>query len=185
MKRFALLSLVVIALAAVPVAFGDDGNGSTPTGQPTTTTTAPATTSQQSGARGAIGVGMRLEILRLRFRIVELRWALHCGPRGNAPADKCTAFAQRVEDRLTTLDGKVQAKIADLQSCTPDSTDAKCKNADKKIALLQKVDTRLQAAIQKVQDWLNGHSSPSSGGSSDSALDQAAQDLGQVAGSNG
>ena len=38
-------------------------------------------------------------------------------------------------------------------------------NADKKIALLQKVDTRLQAAMQNVQDWLNGHGSPSSDGS--------------------
>ena len=76
-----------------------------------------------------------------------------------------------------------QAKITDLQGCTPDSTDANCKNADKKIALLQKVDTRLQAAMQKVQDWLNGHGSPSSDGSTDdSALDQAAQDLGRVAG---
>jgi hypothetical protein len=44
------------------------------------------------------------------------------------------------------------------------------------------VDTRVQAALQNVQGWLNGNGSTPS---DDAALDQAAQDLGQVAGSNG
>ena len=90
-------------------------------------------------------------------------------------------------DRLTKLDGKVQAKLAELKACTPDSTDPKCKNADKKIAVLTRVDTHLQNVIQKLQDWLDGKSSgDTSSASSDSALDQAASSLGQTAaGSNG
>src|SRR5205085_8940663 len=113
----------------------------------------------------------RLEILRLRLGIVRLRWALHC--RGdNASSDTCVAFAQKVEDHLKTLDGKVQQRIDDLKSCTSDSTDQKCKNADKKIAFLTKVDTHLQKLIANVQAWLDGKTPSET--STDSALDQAA-----------
>jgi ArsR family metal-binding transcriptional regulator len=130
---------------------------------------------------------MRVEILRLRMQIVQLRFRLHCGQNGNASHERCVAFAQKLVDRLTKLDGKVQAKLAELKACTPDSTDPKCRNADKKIAVLTRVDTHLQNVIQKLQDWLNGtSSSDSSAPSSDSALDQAASSLGQAAaGSNG
>jgi hypothetical protein len=177
MKRFAPLALIVLALAIVPAAFADD---STPA--PTQPIAAPATQPAQQNA-GRPGIRMRVEILRLRMRIVELRFRLHCGQNGNASHDKCVAFAQKVEDRLTKLDGNVQAKLAELKACTPDSTDAKCKNADKKIEVLSKVDTYLQNVIQKVQAWLSG--TPSSA-SSDSALDQAAASLSQAAaGSNG
>jgi hypothetical protein len=175
MKRFAPLALIVLALAVVPVALADGSNPSQ---------TAPT----QAGAAGRAGVQLRVEILRLRLQIVQLRFRLHCGPNGKASQDRCVAFAQKVESRLTTLDGNVQQKIADLKSCTPDSTDAKCKNADKKIALLTKVDTHLQSAIQKVQDWLNGKGSSSGStqpSDSDGALDAAAGSLGQAAGSNG
>jgi hypothetical protein len=177
MKRFAPLALIVLALAIVPAAFADD---TTP--PPTQPTAAPATQPAQQDA-GRPGIRMRVEILRLRMRIVELRFRLHCGQNGNASHDKCVAFAQKVEDRLTKLDGNVQAKLAELKACTPDSTDPKCKNADKKIDVLTKVDAYLQNVIQKVQDWLNGSSSSAS---SDSALDQAANGLSQAAaGSNG
>jgi hypothetical protein len=177
MKRFAPLALIVLALAIVPAAFADD---TTPA--PTQPTAAPATQPAQQNA-GRPGIRMRIEILRLRLRIVELRFRLHCGQNGNASHDKCVAFAQKVEDRLTKLDGNVQAKLAELKACTPDSTDPKCKNADKKIDVLTKVDAYLQNVIQKVQDWLNGSSSSAS---SDSALDQAANGLSQAAaGSNG
>jgi hypothetical protein len=166
MKRFAPLALVVLALALVPAALAD---------------TTPAPTTQPSARSN---VQLRLEILRLRVQIVKLRFRLHCGPHGEAPQDRCVAFAQRVEDRLTTFDGNVQKKIADLQSCTADSTDAKCKNADKMIALLQKIDTRVQTAIANVQKWLDGQNSTSS--TSDSSLDQAAAGLSQAAtGANG
>ena len=87
--------------------------------------------------------------------------------------------------RLQKIDANVQAKLAELKACTPDSTDAKCKNAARKIAVLTKLDTRLQNAIQKLQDYLDGKSSTPTDPSSDSALDQAANQLGQVAGSNG
>ena len=189
MKRFAPLALVVLALALIPAAFADD---STPVPTQPTTTTAPATTppatpptGQKAGGRS--GVQLRIEILRLRLQIVQLRFRLHCGQNGNASQARCVAFAQKVVAQLTKLDANVQAKIAELKNCTPNSTDPKCKNADKKIAVLTRVDTRLQNVIQKLNAWLNGKSSDSSSSSSsDSALDQAAAGLSQAAaGSNG
>jgi hypothetical protein len=181
MKRFAPLALIVLALAVVPAAFADDSTPAPtqPTAAPATQPAAPATRpTQQNGGRP--GIQMRIEILRLRMQIVQLRFRLHCGQNGNASHERCVAFAQKVVDHLTKLDGNVQAKLAELKACTPDSTDPKCKNADKKIAVLTRVDTHLQNVIQKLQDWLNGQSS------GDSALDQAASSLGQTAaGSNG
>jgi len=179
MKRFAPLALIVLALAVIPAAFADDG-----TTPPSTTTTTTATT--QPNAGGKANVGLRIEILRLRLQIVRLRFRLHCGPHGNAPQDTCVAFAQKVEDRLTKLDGNVQQKLGDLKACTPDSTDAKCKNADKKITVLTRIDTHLQKVIQNIQNWINGKSSDSSSSTSDSSLDQAATNLSQAAaGANG
>lgn len=174
MKRFAPLALIVLALALVPAAFADD---TAPPAQPAAT---PAT---QTAAPGHSNIRLRLEIMRLRVRLVHLRFRLHCGPNGKAPLDKCVAFAQKVEDRLTTFDGNVQKKIDDLKACTSDSTDAKCKNADKKIELLTTIDTRVQKAIQNVQSWIDGKGSTTSGTApgSDSALDQAASNLGQAA----
>jgi hypothetical protein len=175
MKRFAPLALIVLALAIVPAAFADD---STPA--PSQPTAAPATQAPARPNAGRPGIQMRIEILRLRLQIVQLRLRLHCGQNGNASHEQCVAFAQKVVDHLTKLDRNVQAKLAELKACTHDSTDPKCKNADKKIAVLTRVDTHLQNVIQKLQDWLNGQSS------GDSALDQAASSLGQAAaGSNG
>jgi len=190
MKRFAPLALIVLALALIPAAFADD---STPVPTQPTATTAPATTTPAAtrpakpNAGGRPGVQLRLEILRLRLQIVQLRLRAHCGQNGNASHDRCVAFVQKVVAHLTKLDGNVQAKIAELKNCTPDSTDPKCKNADKKIAILTRVDTYLQNVIQKLNAWLDGKSSDSSSSSSsDSALDQAAAGLSQAAaGSNG
>ena len=159
MKRLTILACVVFALAAVPAAFADD-----------TTPVAPSAPAAQAQQRH-VAPGMRLEILRLRMQIMQLRFRLHCS--GGRNADKCRAFAQRVDDRLTKLDGNVQAKIDDLKACTTGSTDGKCKNADRKVAVLTKVDEHLQNAIQKIEDWLAGKT-----GASDSALDQAAGQLG-------
>jgi hypothetical protein len=188
MKRFAPLALIVLALAVVPAAFADDTTPAPtrPTAAPATQPAAPATRPARQNA-GRPGIQMRVEILRLRMQIVQLRFRLHCGQNGNASHERCVAFAQKLVDHLTKLDGKVQAKLAELKACTPDSTDPKCKNADKKIVVLTRVDTHLQNVIQKLQDWLNGtSSSDSSSPSSDSALDQAASSLGQAAaGSNG
>jgi len=184
MKRLAPLALVVLALALVPAALADDG-----------TNPAPASTPAASNVSHAIGARARLELLRLRVELVRLRFRVNCGPNGKASQDACTAAAQKIESRLTTIDGNVQTKLTALKACTSDSTDASCKNADKKIALLTKIDTRLQKAIQSIQSWLSGQSStstpssPSSGSSSsdpsDSGLDTAASDLSQAAGSNG
>lgn len=186
MTRFAPLALIVFALAVVPAAFAATGTpapSAPPTAAPTTTqpTTPPAT--QNAGRPGA---RMRIEILRLRLQIVQLRIRLHCGRKSNASHDTCVAFAQKVADRLTKLDDNVEQRIADLKNCTSDSTDSKCKNADKKIAVLTKLDTHLQSVIQKLQDWLNGTSSSgSTPPSPDAALDQAAAGLGQAAAGSG
>jgi hypothetical protein len=195
MKRFAPLALIVLALAVVPAAFADDG---TPAPTSPTTTTAPTTQTPPArtapagqNAGGRNGVQMRVEILRLRLQIVQLRFRLHCGQNGKASHERCVAFAQKVLDKLTKLDGNVQQKLAELKACTPDSTDPKCKNADKKIAVLTRVDTHLQKVIQALQDWLAGKSSsdgatpPSSDpANSDGALDQAAAGLSQAAASS-
>jgi len=168
------LALVVLALAAVPVALGDDG-----TNPPSTGTTPAATQGQAQGN----AVRLRLQILRDRIQLVELRFARHCGSGANGAPQQCVQFAQKIEAGLQKLDSKVQAKIQTLQSCTSTSTDQSCKNADKKIALLQKVDQRVQTLIQKAQAWLSGSSSSttSSGSStSESGLDQAAAGLGQL-----
>jgi hypothetical protein len=176
MKRFTTLALVVFALAAVPAAFADD----------TAPPTRPADTTAQQRQNGAAGnARMRVELLRLRLEIVNLRFRLHCGPNGKAPADKCHARAELMLARMQKIDAKVQAKLAELKACTPDSADARCKNAARKIEVLTKLDTRLQNAIQKLQDYLDGKSSTPTDASSDSALGQAANQLGQVAGSNG
>ena len=180
MKRFAPLALIVLALALIPAAFADDGT------TPPSTSTATTTTATQPNAGAKANVGLRIEILRLRLQIVRLRFRLHCGPHGNAPQDRCVAFAQKVEDRLAKLDGNVQQKLTDLKACTPDSADAKCKNADKKIAVLTRIDTHLQKVIQNIQNWIDGKSSDSSSSTSDSSLDQAASNLSQAAaGANG
>jgi hypothetical protein len=171
MKRLTPLALIVLALAVVPAALADDGTTPAPAGAP--------------AGQHAAHVPMRLEILRLRMQIVSLRFRLHCGPRGNAAQDRCAAFAQNALDHLQSLDGRVQAKLAELKACTADSTDATCKNADKKIAVLTRVDARLQKAIAKVQDWLNGKTT-STDSTSDSSLDVAAGALAAAAaGSNG
>jgi hypothetical protein len=193
MKRFAPLALIVLALALVPAAFADDGTPAptSPTAAPTTQPAARTAPAQQNAGRA--GVQMRVEILRLRLQIVQLRFRLHCGQNGNASHDRCVAFAQKVLDKLTKLDSNVQQKLTELKACTPDSTDPKCKNADKKIAVLTRVDTHLQNVIQKLQDWLDGKTSDSTGStppssdpaSSVGALDQAAAGLTQAAGSNG
>jgi len=183
MKRFAPLALIVLALALIPAAFADDGT--TPPSTTTTTTATTMTTQPNAGGGNPANVRIRVEILRLRLQIVRLRFRLHCGPHGNVPQDECVAFAQKVADRLTKLEGNVQQKIADLKACTPDSTDAKCKNADKKIAVLTRIDTHLQRVIQSIQNWVNGKSAGSSSSTSDSSLDQVASNLSQAADSNG
>jgi hypothetical protein len=180
-RKLVPLALVLFALAAVPVAFGDDGTNPTPG------STAPAA----PAAQGQGGARQRLENLRNRIHGVELRFAKNCRGGASSAPQQCVAFAQKVEARLQQIDTNVQARIAKLQACTTTSTDAYCKNTDKKIALLQKVDQRVQTLIQKVQSWLSGSSSSSQSSSngsgtgsstSDSGLDQAAAGLGQLVG---
>ena len=161
-KRLFPLALVVLALAAVPVAFGDDGSNP------------PA----QSG-----NAKQRIEKIRDRIRGAESRFAKHCGTSANGAPDRCVTFATNVLTKLQALDARLQAKIQTLQACTQSSTDRICKNADKKLAILQKLDGRVQALEQKVQAYLNGtstSSSTSSSSTSDSGLDQAAAGLGQL-----
>jgi hypothetical protein len=162
MKRLAPLALLVLAFAITPVAFADD------------TTPAPAA-SAATGAAGTQNAGhpvvrMRVEILRLRLQLVHLRYRIVCHKRDS---DRCTQFTQNVVERLTKVDANVQSRIDALKQCTSAATDKKCKNADKKIELLTKIDTRLQDVIAKL-------GSPSS--STEATVDQAANALGQLAG---
>lgn len=181
MKRLIALAFTVCALAAVPVAFGDDG-GSTPADGST-----PATATQPAQGQGA----NRREQLRLRIQAVEARFAKHCGANASGTPQRCIDVATRIEARLTKLDTRVQARMAKIQAtCTSASTDPKCKNAANRVTALQAIDTRVQALAQKVQDWLDGKTVAGSTTTStdDSSLDQAATQLGNLtkqAGANG
>jgi hypothetical protein len=132
MKRLVPLALIVFALAAVPVAFGDDAP---PSFIPTTpTATTPAAPAQKAGH-----APLRLEILRLRLQLAQVRYQIACHDQSS---DRCTQFTQKAVDRLTTLDGNVQSKLDDLK-CTTDSTDRKC-------AVLTKLDAKLQDVLAKL-----------------------------------
>ena len=175
MQRLLALALTVFALVAVPAAFAD--NGSTPPA-----TGGQDTAAQQQAPDQANGQarGQRLEMLRLRLQLIELRFAKHCGSSSNGAPPRCLDFATKAEERLTKLDGNVQARIAKIQStCTATSTDERCKHAAERIALLQTIDGRITALARKVQDWLDGKT-VSTDPSSDSSLDQAAAGLGKV-----
>jgi hypothetical protein len=162
MKRLIPFALIALALAAVPIALGDNGTTTTPT----TTSTTPTTQTQTSGTPAG-----RFDRLRLRVQRVEMRFAAHCGSSSTSAPQACVAFAQKVEQRLQKLDTNLQARIA---------------KAPAKVAQLQQLDARVQALITKVQGWLGGASSSSS--TNDATLGQAAAGLGQLtqqAGGNG
>ena len=152
MKRLIPLALTVLALAAVPAAFADDGS--------TPPATGPAPTTQQSQPGQGANAHQRFELLRLRLQHAERRFARHCGSSSATAPPECVNVAKNVEDRLTKLDGNIQARITKIQQAcstqSTSSTDARCKNADQLIAALQAIDTRVQALAQKVQDWLDG-----------------------------
>jgi len=141
MKRIASLVAVVFAFAIVPVALADVGGGTTAPSKPV--------------------AHLRLDILRLRLDLVHLRYRIVCH---KADSDACTQFTQKVVDRLTTLDGNVQKKLAD------------CTDGGKKCDVLQKVDDRLHKLIAKL-----GSPPPASTSTSESGLDQAAGDLAGLA----
>jgi hypothetical protein len=143
MKRLASLIAVVFAFAIVPVALAD-------------------TTQPPAKPAGAPVAKLRLDLLRLRLDIVHLRYRIVCHDRSS---DACTQFTQQIVDRLTTLDGNVQQKLAG------------CTTGDKKCTVLQKVDARLQ----KIIDRLSNPTSSSSASTSESGLDQAAGDLAGLA----
>jgi hypothetical protein len=189
MKRLLTLAITVLALAAVPVAFGDDGT-STPadTSAPAATQNQDPATQNQDPATQAQGRrGNRLELLRLRIQLVERRFAKHCGPSANGAPERCLDFAKKAEERLTKLGANIRARIAKIQqTCSAATTDAKCTHAADRVARLQKADEHVQALAQKVQDWLDGKTvTTSTSGDGESSLDQAAAQLGQTAGANG
>ena len=148
MKRFVPVLLAVLALAAAPVALADTGGG----------TSAPAPVAGQQAVGHPIA-RMRLEMLRLRMRIVRLGLVRACADGSTAQA-QCTAFLQKVEQRLQTLDANVQKKIGDLKECTSNTTDQACKYADEKTTVLTKLDSKLQALIQVIQKKLDDAQGP-------------------------
>lgn len=185
MKRFAPLALLVLAFAVTPVAFADDTTpapaapavapaSTTPTTAPTAPASPAPTTAPTAQRDGHPLLRMHVEILRLRLQLVHLRYRIACHKQDS---DRCTQFTQKLVDRLTKVDGNVQSRIDALKQCTSDSSDNKCKNADKKIELLTKIDTKLQSVIANL-----GNPSSASDSSPESAVDQAASSLGQLAG---
>jgi hypothetical protein len=170
MKRFAPLLFVVLALAvAAPIALADDSTPP-PAATTTTTTTTAGTAPAAPQAKGHPFARMRLEILRLRIQLVHLRYRIVCH---DTSSDACATFTQKIVDRLTTVDKNVQAKLAQL--------DCSSSSADKRCAVLAKVDAKLQKVIAKLSSP-SSSSSSSSDSSSDSSLDQAANALGNLAG---
>jgi hypothetical protein len=194
MKRFTTLALVIFALAAVPSAFADDGGAPAqpaqestapaaqqsppqrpvrPVQDPTATTTVTAPTERQRPAE-------RVHNLRLRVHA----WVRHCVARTGATPERCTAQVEKILERLGKLDDRIQARIAKInEACGASSTEDNCKNAAKRVERLTKLDTRVQTVIQKAQDWLAGKGTPPADPAT--ALGNAAQDLGGLAGSNG
>jgi hypothetical protein len=157
MTRFAPLLLVVLALgAAVPAAFADD---STPPATTTTTTTT-STTTTPPPAHGHPLARLRLDILRLRLRLVRLEYRIACH---DTTSDRCTQFTQKLVTRLTTVDNAVEQKLTSL-NCAGSSTDKRC-------TLLTKIDAKLKDILQKLQSG----TAPST--SDESGLDNAASSL--------
>lgn len=161
MKRFAPLLFVVLALAVPTVALADD---TTPPAPTTTATT-------QQAPPGHSLAKMRLEILRLRIRLVHLRYRIACH---DASSDACAQFTQKIVDRLTTLDKNVQAKATQL-GCSSSSTDKKC-------TVLAKVDAKLQKVIANLSNPSSASSSSNASSSDESGLDSAANALGGLNG---
>ena len=181
MKRFTPLALVVLALAVVPQALADDGT--TPARPAATTATAPAVppTEQRPTVRPTVERPHPF-VQNLRKRIHA--WVRHCVARTGAAPERCYARIKQILERLGNLDDKLQARIAKIQATCGTSNDAdKCKHADQRLERLGNLDTRVRNVAQRLQDWLDGKGgSPTDG---ESALDQAAQDLGRLSGSSG
>lgn len=151
MTRLAPLLLVVLALAAaVPAAFADD---STPPA-PTTTTTTTAPTGSHPFAR------LRLDILRLRLRLVRLEYRVACH---DATSDRCAQFTQKLVSRLANVETAVEKKLTALD-CSSSSTDRRC-------SLLVKLDAKLKDVLQELQSG----AAPST--TDESGLDSAASSL--------
>lgn len=129
MKRFAPLLLIVLALAAVPVAAADDSAPSRPNAHP----------------------GVQLQILRLQLQLVHLRYRIVCHKQDS---DRCAQFTQKIVDRLTKLDGNVQQRI-DKNNCTADSTDKKCTALSKLDTRLQSLLQKLSSALDGAAAALN------------------------------
>jgi hypothetical protein len=194
MKRFTTLALVIFALAAVPSAFADDGSAPAqpaqestapaaqqspqrpvrPVQDPTATTTAAtAPAERQRPAERVHNLGARVQA-----------WARHCVARTGAAPERCLERIKTILERLGKLDDKLQARIAKIEeACGASSTEDRCKNADKRVERLTKLDARVQTVIEKAQAWLDGKGTPPA--DPESALDDAAQNLGQLTGSNG
>ena len=175
MKRFTTLALVVFALAAVPAAFADDGSTpSRPAATTETTTTATAAPQDPTVAQQRPDQGNGRPLPNLRHRVHM--FVRHCVARTGASPERCLAIAKKMLDRLGNLDDKLQARIAKIQQvCSASDAPDKCKNADKRVDRLTKLDGRVQTVQQKLQDWLAGKGSSSDG---EGALDTAATILG-------
>lgn len=102
---------------------------------------------QQAQGQGRQGNGAN-PVRRLRVA-VRVLGACALAPTTSA---RCTALAGKVETAVSTLDGKLQDRIAAIQqTCAAGSTDPTCQNADQRVARLQKLEGWLQQLAAKLQ----------------------------------
>ncbi|HLY94936.1 MAG TPA: hypothetical protein VKP14_08830 [Gaiellaceae bacterium] len=132
MKTLLTLTVVALALAAVPVALGDDIS------PPSMIQTTPSGQAQTQGQHA----GARLQLIRARVVMIERRFAKRCGTDSSKAPQQCVDFATKAAGRLGTIDTKLQALIAKRQQ------------AGKNVDPLTKLDTAVQTLAQKLHDWL-------------------------------
>ncbi|HET8895505.1 MAG TPA: hypothetical protein VFM96_15560 [Gaiellaceae bacterium] len=138
-----LLAVTVAALAiSVPVALGD-------TPPPPSIQTNPSGQTQDQGQnqnqgqnQGQGGAADRIQRIGERLTLIEKRFDKRCGTDSSKASQQCTDFAKKAEDRLGTIDTKLQALITKRQQ------------AGKDVGPLTTLDTAVQALAQKLHAWL-------------------------------
>lgn len=137
MKTLLAVSVAAFAIS-VPVALGD-------TAPPPSIQTNPSGQTQGQGEnqnQGQGGAADRVQRIGARLALIEKRFDKKCGTDSTQASQQCTDFAKKAEDRLGTIDTKLQALITKRQA------------AGKDVGPLTTLDTAVQALAQKLHDWL-------------------------------
>jgi hypothetical protein len=166
-KRTVTLVSLLLALSA-PAALADSGTPAPSTAAPT--------------ARG--DVRQNLDRLHDRLQKVTATFVRRCID-GKADEAKCKAAAQKGVDRLQKLSGRIDDRVASIKShCSGNPVPKACIRADDVVEKLRKLQDVVQTLAQKLQSYLNGAPSTSTGTTSTAddstgleSLDQLAADL--------